>query len=57
MKLIALKVLYLDYTASGRPLRFIEECINDKVLPHYSNTHSDGNYLAEAISDCRKQYR
>lgn len=50
-------MLYLDYTASGRPLSFIEECINKQVLPNYSNTHSDGNYLAESISSCRNDTR
>jgi len=50
-------VLYLDYTASGRSLRFIENHIFEKVLPNYSNTHSDGNFLAENISLARNESR
>ncbi|WAQ99967.1 TTCA-like protein [Mya arenaria] len=34
------KVLYLDYTASGRSLEFIEDYIRDEVLPEYGNTHT-----------------
>eukprot|EP00794_Sanderia_malayensis_P006974 gene6974-7759_t len=31
---------YCDYTASGRALAFIEDFIQDEVLPHYGNTHT-----------------
>eukprot|EP00112_Aurelia_sp_Birch-Aquarium-sp1_P009486 Seg208.7 transcript_id=Seg208.7/GoldUCD/mRNA.D3Y31 product=tRNA-cytidine protein_id=Seg208.7/GoldUCD/D3Y31 len=33
-------VIYCDYTASGRSLRFIEDFMQDEVLPHYGNTHT-----------------
>ncbi|KAF6030946.1 hypothetical protein EB796_010738 [Bugula neritina] len=35
-----LSVLYCDYVASGRALKFIEDYIRDEVLPAYANTHT-----------------
>ncbi|XP_054261315.1 uncharacterized protein LOC128985628 isoform X2 [Macrosteles quadrilineatus] len=34
------KVVYCDYTASGRSLQFIEDYILREVLPLYGNTHT-----------------
>ncbi|XP_059483305.1 uncharacterized protein LOC132201285 [Neocloeon triangulifer] len=34
------KVVYCDYTASGRSLSFIEQFILSEVLPCYGNTHT-----------------
>eukprot|EP01095_Lingulamoeba_sp_RSL-Kostka_P017249 TRINITY_DN8856_c2_g1_i1.p1 TRINITY_DN8856_c2_g1~~TRINITY_DN8856_c2_g1_i1.p1 ORF type:complete len:1221 (+),score=453.67 TRINITY_DN8856_c2_g1_i1:204-3866(+) len=34
------KITYCDYTASGKPLRFIEEYIMREVLPFYGNVHT-----------------
>ncbi|KAH8741958.1 hypothetical protein FG386_002333 [Cryptosporidium ryanae] len=34
------QVVYLDWTASGRSLKFIEESLIDNVMPYYGNTHS-----------------
>ncbi|XP_046666052.1 LOW QUALITY PROTEIN: uncharacterized protein LOC124357947 [Homalodisca vitripennis] len=34
------KVVYCDYTASGRSLQFIEDYITREVLPLYGNTHT-----------------
>jgi selenocysteine lyase/cysteine desulfurase/tRNA(Ile)-lysidine synthase TilS/MesJ len=34
------KVLYADWTASGRALSFVEEYIQTQVLPMYGNTHT-----------------
>ncbi|XP_069696202.1 uncharacterized protein [Periplaneta americana] len=34
------KVVYCDYTASGRSLQFIEDYILREVLPSYGNTHT-----------------
>ncbi|KAK6589750.1 hypothetical protein RS030_190 [Cryptosporidium xiaoi] len=33
-------VVYLDWTASGRSLKFIEELLMKNVMPYYGNTHS-----------------
>jgi selenocysteine lyase/cysteine desulfurase len=35
------RVIYADYTASGRSLSFIESFIRDEVLPLYANTHTE----------------
>ncbi|XP_046395677.1 uncharacterized protein LOC124162951 [Ischnura elegans] len=34
------RVVYCDYTASGRSLHFIEDYIRQEVLPTYGNTHT-----------------
>ena len=34
------RILYSDYTASGRSLKFIEEFILSNVLNEYGNTHT-----------------
>ena len=34
------KIVYGDYIASGRSLKFIEDFIVSHVLPHYGNTHT-----------------
>lgn len=35
------RVVYADYTASGRSLSFIEDYIREVVLPMYANTHTE----------------
>jgi selenocysteine lyase/cysteine desulfurase len=37
------RVVYADYTASGRSLRFIEDFILQSVLPLYANTHTESS--------------
>ena len=35
------RLVYADYTASGRALSFIEDHIRQRVLPLYANTHTE----------------
>lgn len=37
------RVIYADYTASGRSLTFVENFIRESVLPFYANTHTESS--------------
>ncbi|WP_027857394.1 aminotransferase class V-fold PLP-dependent enzyme [Marinobacterium jannaschii] len=50
-------LIYADYTASGRSLRFIEDFIRQKVLPYYANTHSEASFTGRQTSALRDQAR
>jgi selenocysteine lyase/cysteine desulfurase/tRNA(Ile)-lysidine synthase TilS/MesJ len=46
-------VIYVDYTASGRGLKKVEEFISNQILPFYANVHSTCGYLAEQSENFR----
>ncbi|XP_071165598.1 probable cysteine desulfurase isoform X1 [Mytilus edulis] len=51
------KVVYCDYTASGRCLAFIEDTIRQHVLPVYANTHSSTGHNALQTTKLREEAR
>ncbi|MFZ0491989.1 MAG: aminotransferase class V-fold PLP-dependent enzyme [Acidimicrobiia bacterium] len=51
------QITYADYTASGKPLRFIEEYLQQVVLPLYANTHSETSYTGAQTSHLREEAR
>ncbi|XP_038079043.1 probable cysteine desulfurase [Patiria miniata] len=51
------QVIYCDYTASGRPLKFIEDYITNHVHPLYANTHTTTGLMARQTSQFRKEAR
>ncbi len=50
-------LVYADYTASGRSLSFIEQYIQNKVLPYYANTHTETSYTGAQSTALREQAR
>jgi selenocysteine lyase/cysteine desulfurase len=51
------RVVYADYTASGRALRFVEDAIRDLVLPRYANTHSETSGTGRQTTRFREDAR
>ena len=51
------QVLYCDYIASGKSLKFIEDFIRDEVLPHYGNTHTTTSVTSLQTSMYRHEAR
>ena len=50
-------LVYADYTASGRSLTFVEQAINQQVLPFYANTHSETSFTGKQSTQFREQAR
>lgn len=50
-------LIYADYTASGRSLSFIEQFIQQKVLPFYANTHTETSFTGRQTTALREQAR
>lgn len=50
-------LIYADYTASGRSLHFIEDTIQEHVLPWYANTHSESSLTGAHTTALREQAR
>jgi selenocysteine lyase/cysteine desulfurase len=51
------RMVYADWTASGRALSFIEDYIRDRVLPVYSNTHTEASATGLRTTASREEAR
>ncbi|XP_033624514.1 uncharacterized protein LOC117287960 [Asterias rubens] len=51
------QVVYCDYTASGRPVKFIEDYITNHVHPLYANTHTTTGLMSRQTTQFRKEAR
>ncbi len=51
------RVVYADYTASGRALGFVEDVIRHEVLPRYANTHTESSGTGRQTTRFREDAR
>ncbi|MFT5232538.1 MAG: selenocysteine lyase/cysteine desulfurase [Candidatus Krumholzibacteriia bacterium] len=51
------RMIYADYTASGRALQFIEDYISNEVLPLYANTHTEASRTGSQTTRFREGAR
>ncbi|HXJ65489.1 MAG TPA: aminotransferase class V-fold PLP-dependent enzyme [Actinomycetota bacterium] len=51
------RLVYADYTASGRALSFIEDRIREDVLPMYANTHTEASATGLHTTTLREEAR
>ena len=51
------RVVYCDYTASGRALKCFEDYIVHSVLPSYGNTHTTTSFCSQQTTRLREEAR
>ena len=50
-------LVYADYTASGKSLKFIEDYIQEQIMPLYANTHSVQSGTGKQTINAREEAR
>jgi selenocysteine lyase/cysteine desulfurase len=51
------RMVYADYTASGRSLALVEDFIRERVLPLYANTHTEASATGRRMTAMREDAR
>ena len=51
------RLIYADYTASGRALTQVEDFIRDEILPVYANSHTEDSYTGRETTRAREAAR
>ncbi|MGW3940364.1 aminotransferase class V-fold PLP-dependent enzyme [Streptomyces phaeochromogenes] len=51
------RLVYADYTASGRSLDFVEDFVREQVLPLYGNTHTESSSTGRQTTRLREDAR
>ncbi|MET9844543.1 aminotransferase class V-fold PLP-dependent enzyme [Streptomyces ossamyceticus] len=51
------RIVYADYTASGRSLDFAEDLVRKQVLPRYGNTHTESSSTGLQTTRLREDAR
>lgn len=49
------RIIYADYTASGKSIYSIESYLKRKIHPFYANVHSESGFLSEQSENFRKE--
>ncbi len=51
------RLVYADYTASGRALRQVEDFVASEVLPYYANSHTEASFCGAYMTRMRAEAR
>mmetsp|Transcript_6281 Transcript_6281/g.6788 ORF Transcript_6281/g.6788 Transcript_6281/m.6788 type:complete len:697 (+) Transcript_6281:90-2180(+) len=51
------EIVYADYTASGRALKFVEDYVLEVAIPTYANTHTEASTTGAQTTHLREEAR